>query len=126
MDNEATLHDRVTSICRTLPEVTVEEGHHPHRGYKVAGKNLGWFTVNEHGSGRIALVVHTEAKENEALVASDPERFELPKYVARHGYVSYFLDLPDRPVDWDEVTELLRDSYRLQAPKRLVRLLDDG
>ena len=92
----------------------------------MAGKNLGWFTVNEHGSGRIALVVRAEAKENEALVASDPERFELPKYVARHGYVSYFLDLPDRPVDWDEVTELLRDSYRLQAPKRLVRLLDDG
>ena len=125
MDDEAALRDRVTSICRALPEVTVGESHHPHRGYKVAGKNLGWFTVNEHGSGRIALIVRAEAKENEALVASDPERFELPKYVARHGYVSYFLDLPDRPVDWDEVTELLRDSYRLQAPKRLVRLLDD-
>ena len=42
-----------------------------------------------------------------------------------HGYVSYLLDLTHRPVDWAEVTELLRDSYRLQAPKRLVRLLDD-
>ena len=58
-------------------------------------------------------------------MASDPERFGLPKYVARHGYVSYFLDLPNRPPDWDEVDELVRDSYRLQAPKRLVRLLDD-
>ena len=93
----------------------------------MAQKNLAWFTVSEHGSGRIALVVRAEAKENEALVASDSERFELPNRVARHGYVSYFLDLPRiAPVDWDEVTELLRDSYRLQAPKRLVRLLDDG
>ena len=93
----AALRDRVTAICLALPEVTVDDGHHPHRGFKVAGKNLGWFTVNEHGSGRIALVVRAEAKENEALVASDPERFELPKYVARHGYVSYFLDLPTAP-----------------------------
>jgi len=123
--DEAALRERVTEICRALPEVSVDESHHPHRGYKVAGKNLAWFTVNEHGSGRIALVVRAEAKENEALVASDPERFELPKYVARHGYVSYLLDLTHRPVDWAEVTELLRDSYRLQAPKRLVRLLDD-
>jgi hypothetical protein len=81
--------------------------------------------VNEHGSGRIALIVRAAPKENEELVASDPERFELPKYVARHGYVSYFLDLPKRAVDWDEVTELVRDSYRLVAPKRLARELDD-
>ncbi len=123
--DEAALRERVTAICLALPEVTAVDGHPPHRGFKVAGKNLGWFTVNEHGSGRIALIVRAEAKENEALVASDPERFELPKYVARHGYVSCFLDLPKRPVDWSEVTELVRDSYRLQAPKRLVRLLDD-
>jgi hypothetical protein len=123
--DEAALRERVTAICLALPEVTAVDRHPPHRGFKVAEKNLGWFTVNEHGSGRIALIVRAEAKENEALVASDPERFELPKYVARHGYVSYFLDLPKRPVDWAEVAELVRDSYRLQAPKRLTRLLDD-
>ena len=123
--DEAALRERVIAIFTELPEVTVTDGHPPHRGFKVAGKNLGWFTVNEHGSGRIALVVRAAPKENEELVASDPQRFELPKYVARHGYVSYFMDLPKRPVDWTEVTELIRDCYRLQAPKRLVRLLDD-
>jgi hypothetical protein len=39
--------------------------------------------------------------------------------------VTSYLDLADRPVDWAEVAELVRDSYRLQAPKRLARLLDD-
>jgi len=89
------------------------------------GADPAWFTVDEHGDGRVALGVRADAKENEALVAADPERFGLPKYVARHGWVTYYLDLPDRPVDWDEVAELVRDSYRLQAPKRLSRLLDD-
>ena len=79
VDDEAALRERVTAICLALPEVTVDESHHPHRGFKVAGKNLGWFTVNEHGSGRIALVVRAEAKENEALVASDPRALRAPQ-----------------------------------------------
>ena len=78
VDDEAALRDRVTSICRALPEISVDEGHHPHRGYKVEGKNLGWFTVNEHGTGRIVLVVRAEAKENEALVSSPPSASGLP------------------------------------------------
>lgn len=117
---------RVTTICLALPEATAVDDHPPHRGFVVHGKTFVWFTVNEHGDGRIALCVRAAPHENEALVASDPERFGLPKYVARHGYVNYFLDLADRPVEWDEVTELVRDSYRLQAPKRLIRLLDDA
>jgi hypothetical protein len=63
--------------------------------------------------------------ENEELVATDPERFGLPKYVARHGWVTYYLDLPGRPVDWDEVAELVQESYIIQAPTRLARLFDD-
>ena len=54
--DEAALREQVSAICLALPEVTADDGHLPHRGFKVAGKNLGWFTVSEHGSGRIALV----------------------------------------------------------------------
>ena len=91
----------------------------------VNKKNFAWFTVNEHGDGRVALGVRAAGRENEELVASDPQRFGLPKYVARHGWVNYYLDLADHPVAWVEVAELVRDSYRLQAPKRLTKLLDE-
>lgn len=123
--SEAALLARLTSLCLALPEAAADDRHPPHRGFVVNKKNFAWFTVDEHGDGRVALGVRAGAKENEMLVASDSERFGLPKYVARHGWVNYFLDLADRPVDWAEVTELVRDSYRLQAPKRLTRLLDD-
>jgi hypothetical protein len=117
---EAELLDHATRICLALPEATADDRHPPHRGFVVGKKNFAWFVIDEHGDGRIGLGVRAAAGENEALVAADPERFGLPKYVARHGWVTYYLDLPDRPVDWEEVAELVRDSYVLQAPKRLA------
>ena len=59
--------------------------------------------------------------DNEALVASDPAKFFMPPYVARHGYVGVHLDRPD--VDWDEVRELVTDAYVIAAPKRLSKLI---
>jgi predicted DNA-binding protein (MmcQ/YjbR family) len=115
--------EQLSQLCLALPEAQPDDRHPPHRGFRVAGRNFAWYTENEHGSDRIALCVRAAPQENAALVGSDPERFALPKYVARHGWVNYFLDLPQRPVDWREVTELVHDSYRLQAPGRLARLV---
>jgi predicted DNA-binding protein (MmcQ/YjbR family) len=123
---DSTLLARLTTICLTLPEATAVDRHPPHRGFVVAKKNFAWYMDSEHGDGRLGLGVRAAPKENEELVAADPERFGLPKYVARHGWVTYYLDLDlaHRPVDWAEVAELVSDSYRLQAPKRLTRLLN--
>lgn len=110
---------RVSELCLRLPEAIADDRHPPHRGFRVCGKNFAWYTDNEHGDGRVALCVRAGRAENEALVATDPERYGLPKYVARHGWVNYYLDLPNRPVDWQELAELVQDSYRIQAPRRL-------
>ena len=83
---------------------------------------MGWHTVDEHGDGRIALIVKAERGENAALVSSDPARFFMPKYVAHQGYVGVYLDTG--AVDWDEIRELVTDAYRLAAPKTLVKQLD--
>ena len=56
------------------------------------------------------------------LVASDSERFFVPKYVGPKGWVGVRLDLHDPP-DWDEVAELIAESYCLTAPKRLAALV---
>ena len=121
---DSALLARLTTLCTELPEAISDDRHPPHRGFAVGAKNFAWYTDDEHGDGRLALIVRAAAGENAALIAADPERFALPKYVARHGWVTYYLDLAQRRVDWAEVRELVADSYRLQAPKRLVRLLD--
>ena len=45
--------------------------------------------------------------------------FNLP-YVGHHGWVG---GVPRHPGDWDELADLLDDSYRMTAPKRLLALL---
>jgi predicted DNA-binding protein (MmcQ/YjbR family) len=59
----------------------------------------------------------------EALVTESPERFFVPKYVGSKGWVGARLDVDH---DWDEMAELIEDSFRLIAPKRLGNLLDEA
>jgi len=123
---EAELLQRATNICLALPEATADDRHPPHRGFLVGKKNFR--VVSRRRARRRARRPRRPSGtrgENEELVGTDPERFGLPKYVARHGWVTYYLDLPGRPVDWDEVAELVKESYIIQAPTRLARVLGD-
>jgi len=53
------------------------------------------------------------------LVASDPGRFFVPKYVGHVGWVGVRLDRA-AAIDWDEMGELIAESYCLTAPPRLA------
>ncbi|HEX6238588.1 MAG TPA: MmcQ/YjbR family DNA-binding protein [Acidimicrobiales bacterium] len=112
--------DRVQAICSGLPECEIAgEQHHK---LSVRGRTIGWHTVDHHGDGRVALTVRVGPGENAELVASDPKRFFMPPYVARHRYVGVYLDLDD--IDWGEVRELITDAYRIVAPKKLAALVE--
>jgi hypothetical protein len=115
--------DRLVRLCRTLPEATVT-AHDRHLGFQVRGRTFAWFVDDEHGDGRVAVLCKAPEGENGALVASDPHRFSLPRYVGKRGWVGLRLDLQD--VDWGEVAELVADSYRLVAPRRLAGLVDQS
>jgi predicted DNA-binding protein (MmcQ/YjbR family) len=43
--------------------------------------------------------------------------------VGHRGWIGVRLDVD---LDWDEIAEILRDAYRLVAPKSLSRLLDSS
>jgi len=59
--------------------------------------------------------------DNKSLASSQPARFYLPDYLASKGWVGLRLDIGK--IDWDEVAELVRGSYRLIAPKRLTAVV---
>ena len=121
MDDLQARRDRLVRLCHTLPEATVTD-HGPHLGFQVRGRTFAWFVDDEHGDGRVAVLCKAPPGENGALVASDPHRFYLPRYVGARGWVGLRLDRQD--VDWGEVAELVTDSYRLVAPRRLAGLVD--
>jgi hypothetical protein len=77
--------------------------------------------ADHHHDDRLAFWCAAPPGAQEALVADDPERFFVPPYVGGRGWIGVRLDLP---IDWDEVTDLVTDAYRMVAPKRLVAQFD--
>lgn len=112
--------DRLKVMADALPECSVVP-FQQHAAFAVRKRTFAWFLVDHHGDGMTVLSVKVPPGENQAMVAADPARYVLPDYVAARGWVSIRLDIPR--VDWDEVAELLTDSYRLVAPKTLVKQL---
>jgi predicted DNA-binding protein (MmcQ/YjbR family) len=66
-----------------------------------------------------AVMVQPDPGDEPAL-RQDP-RFWVPGYLGPSGWLG--LDLDD-DTDWTEITELIDASYRVTAPRRLVRALD--
>lgn len=64
-----------------------------------------------------------KADESERTALEQDERFFYPAYMGPFGWLG--LDLSG-DVDWAEVRELVDASYRLVAPKKLIKLLDEG
>ena len=111
--------DRLRSICLTLPEATEGQGVGDPT-WRVRDKI---FAMRHQAAGRSSLWCKAPPGVQDALVASEPARFFVPPYVGHHGWVGVWLDVE---LDWDELAELIEESYRLTAPKRLQRLLDSG
>jgi hypothetical protein len=60
----------------------------------------------------------------EELVSTEPERFSKPPTSQRGvfaGWLGVFLDLaPQDEVQWEEITTILEEAFRIVAPKSLV------
>ena len=109
---------RLSAICLSLPEGEASSRTGQHMAYSVRGKKFCYHTVDHHGDGRVALSCKAASGVQDLLVRSDPQRYFVPPYIGPKGWVG--LDLGAAPVDWDEVAQLVADSYRLIAPKRLA------
>ncbi len=109
---------KLRRIALALPEAhEVEAWGEPT--FRVKNKLFAMYAAdgNHHGAGRSSVWIKA-TKENQALMLrAQPEKYFKPPYVGPSGWVGVFLD---KSPDWDEVAELLRDGWKLAAPKRLV------
>ena len=70
------------------------------------------------GKSRPLLVLRADPDEREALL-SIGQPFFVPR--AGHDRVGVWLT---SDTDWEEIRELVTESYRVLAPKKLIALLD--
>ena len=114
--------ERTQAIVARLPDV--ERSNNPLGCYfKVRRKIFAQVaTVVDHRARPVTMLVfRPDPKEREALIVSGPPYFSRGAWDERLGRLAVLIE---PATDWDQVAELVTDSYRLIAPKKLVAQLD--
>ena len=110
MPPAAGLLTRVRKLCDQLPNAT-ETVSFGHPTFQIVGKT---FAVFEQYKGEFGLALKVE-KELQHVFLKDP-RYYITPYIGKHGWVT--LRMETKPLDWKEIREMLRSSYRLVTPKK--------
>jgi len=112
---------RVGKICRRFPE-SYEQDSWGNATFRVAKRIFVWTMVMENPGGEVVRFVTIKAAngEHESLVA-EGHPFFAPRSSFSKGWVGVILD---SSTDWDELSELIEDSFREIAPKRAIAGLD--
>lgn len=117
---EEAIMERLRDICLPLPAATEAEAFGAP-SFQIRAKN---FAMLHQPEGRTSVWCKATQEFQQALVNSEPERYFAPPYLGPKGWVAAWLDAEMNP-DWDEIEEIIIDSYRLIAPKQLVKQLDE-
>jgi len=115
--------DRLERIVADLPEAervdVAEWGDHPT--FRVRGKNFVFCDAEARN-----LTVKLPRDEAAAVVATEPTAEPAGYGLGRHGWISYGVPTGADGDRWQQITEWVRTSYTLVAPKRLARVVLDA
>jgi len=111
--------ERVDAICQALPEVTMRSDGWP-RLFNIRRDTFCFLSAREECDGTFVptVVLRTDPEERKVLLAIGSPYFD-----SRGGFGRIEVLLNDY-TDWEEIRELVTESYRTLAPKKLIALLD--
>lgn len=112
---------RLRRLCLALPDAH-EELAWGAPTFRVRNKLFAMYAApnNHHGDGRCGVWCKSTHVTQDLLIHTKPDAYFFPPYVGKSGWVGVYLDA--KP-DWDALDDLLRDGYRLVAPKKLAAQL---
>lgn len=112
---------RVRAACDHLPEIHEEQPRAEVR-WRIRGSTFADLRTRQDDDGTVFTYVTFHAREElAALIASGH-----PFYPGWGGGLVAMVLTDDDTTDWDDLSELLTESYCLLAPKKLVALLGSG
>ena len=121
--------ERLRAICSVLPEAVEEDAwvgvrwsirkkNFAHLVAIADGQPAAYAAAAETFGPTTVLTFRSSGEELAALSAFGPPFF---KPVWFRDIVGLVLPADPASVEWDEVAELVTESYRVLAPKRLIR-----
>ena len=117
----STALQELRALSLALPEATERLSHGVPWWFAGNARAFASFADNLHGDGRLALWCNAPPGAQQALIASDAERFFVPPYVGGRGWLGV---RRDRSPDWNAVAALIEAAYRCSAPRRLLAQLN--
>jgi hypothetical protein len=120
------IFERVRTLCLALPEVTVRvdaslaRARSTAHSFEIRRRSFCLLVARESPTGKPVplLVLRADPDERDALLSIGH-----PFFASRAGRDRIGVLLTD-DTDWEEIRELVTDSYRRLAPKKLIALLD--
>lgn len=103
---------RLRRICLKLPEAEERETWE-HQTFRVRGKIFAMFV----GRDGPSLWCKAPPGVQAILTGADPARFFRPPYVGQKGWIGVRLNAG---ADWQEVAGLVRRSFAMTAPRKLL------
>ncbi len=118
--------ERVRALCLALPEVTVRvddpltTARSTAQSFDIRRRSFCLLVAREDSSGKAVplLVLRVGPDEREALLS-----IGYPFLASRVGRDRIVVVLTGN-TDWEEIRQLVTDSYRILAPKKLAARLD--
>jgi hypothetical protein len=118
--------ERVRALCLALPEVSVRVDYSLTRArstaqsFDIRQRSFCLLVAGEGPTGKSVplLVLRVDPDDREALLSVGH-----PFFASRAGRDRIGVLLTD-DTDWGEIRELVTESYRVLAPKKLTALLD--
>jgi hypothetical protein len=120
--------ERVHRLCLGLPEVTERVDFSRVRSrstawsFDIRRRSFCLLVASEDTTGRpdTILVLRADPDERAALLSAGH-----PYYSSRAGDDRVVVVI-NAKTDWHEIAELVTESYRMLAPKKLIAVLEQG
>jgi YjbR len=117
---------RIRTLCLALPEVTVRVDESLIRerstawSFDIRGRSFCLLVARAGSTGKPVplLVLRAGPDEREALMSIGHP------YFASRASRDRIVVMLTEDTDWEEISELVTESYRKLAPKKLTALLD--
>jgi hypothetical protein len=118
--------ERIRALCLALPEVTVRvdesltTARSTARSFDIRRRSFCLLVARQDAAGKPVpmLVLRAGPGEREALLSMGH-----PFFASRGGRDRIVVMLTGH-TDWEQIGELVTESYRILAPKKLTALLD--
>lgn len=114
--------ERTQAIVARLPDV--ERSDNPLGCYFLVRRKIFAqvaTAIDRRGQPATIVAMRPDPEEREALIAMGHPYFSRGPWDERLGRIAVLIEAA---TDWDEIADLVIDSYRLTAPKKLVAQLD--